>query len=170
MFLRSIRTLLPFVAFVSVLLAACSYPVLPDPTDLDANNFTQTDTSGRPVTLADHRGSVIVVQFWATWCGPCRAHTPKMKELWAKYRDQDFKIIGVSLDNDLRAWKNYIRENDLSWLHTSDGKYFDNAVARQFDIRATPSFILFGKDGTRIGSLIPFAELEGKIATALAAD
>lgn len=162
-----------FGLFVTTLFAAlvgCSSPTLPDPTDLEANNFTQSDTSGNSVSLADHRGKVVLVQFWATWCGPCRAHTPKVKELWAKYREGDFQIIGVSLDNDLRAWKNYIRDNDLSWLHTADGKYFDNAVARQFDIRATPSFILFGKDGARIGDVIAFGELDAKIQAELAKD
>ncbi len=133
-----------------------------------ASEFTQTDQQGNPVSLSDFRGDVVLVEFWATWCSPCRAHTPLVKDLWGRYRDSAFTIIGVSLDNDLNAWRAYIQENDLSWVHVSDGRYWNNAVARQFNVRATPTFMLFDRKGQRVGSTWRFSEIEGQLRTLLA--
>jgi len=91
-----------------------------------------------------------------------------VKDLWTRYRDSAFTIIGVSLDNDLNAWRDYIQDNDLSWVHVSDGRYWNNAVARQFDVRATPTFMLFDRKGQRVGSTWRYSEIEGQLRTLLA--
>ena len=88
---------------------------------------------------------------------------PWVKELWDKYDDKNFTIIGVSLDRDLNAWRDYIRDNDLTWVHVSDGQYWTNAVARQYDVRSTPTFMIFDKEGQRVGDTWRFNDIEPQI-------
>ncbi len=132
--------------------------------------FTQNDTAGVPVSLSDFRGSIVVVEFWASWCGPCRAQRPWVRDFVARTRDSGVAMIGVSLDYDLDAWRSYVRENSLHWTQLSDGRYWDNAVARQFGISATPTFIIFDREGQRVGERMSFTQMEKRIGELLAAE
>jgi len=158
------RTLTAILAATTILLSSCAPEAEPFmPNVMVGSDFTQNDQNGQPVSLSDFRGNVVLVEFWATWCPPCRAHTPWVKEVWDKYDDKNFTIIGVSLDYDLDAWKTYITSNDLSWVHVSDGQYWNNAVARQYDVRSTPTFMIFDAEGQRVGTTWRFNEIEPQI-------
>ncbi|MBS1912500.1 MAG: TlpA family protein disulfide reductase [Bacteroidetes bacterium] len=112
-----------------------------------APDFTQNDTSGRPVSLHQFRGKVVLIDFWASWCPPCVAEVPNVKALWEKYRDQGLVVLSVSLDKSLDAWKIFIHLNGLQWYQVADGEYWDNAVARLYSVYEIPSMYLVGRDG-----------------------
>ena len=152
-----------------LLLTACATNTETSPDATVTSEFRQNDQNGKSVALSDFRGNVVLVEFWATWCPPCRAHMPWVKELGNTFDQDDFTIIGVSLDYDLDAWRSYIVENNLDWVHVSDGNYWNNSVARQFDVRSTPTFMIFDRKGNRVGDTWRFNEIEAQIRTLLEA-
>ena len=114
-----------------------------------APDFTQNDPNDKPVSLSDFRGKVVLVDFWASWCGPCRKENPNVVEAYNKFKNKGFTVLGVSLDRptDKDKWLKAIEDDKLTWTHVSDLKYWDNEVARQYGIRSIPSSLLIGKDG-----------------------
>ncbi|NQW29116.1 MAG: TlpA family protein disulfide reductase [Ignavibacteria bacterium] len=141
-----------FIAVTFLLMSCAQQPTTSPGVGLNVN-FTQTTPSGGSVSLTDYKGKVVMVEFWATWCSPCRAHTPYIKSFWESHRAEKFQIIGISLDYDLNAWRSYITDNDLSWAHGSDGMYWDNAVATQFNVRFTPAFVVFDTSGKQVSTV-----------------
>ena len=113
-----------------------------------APDFTQNDVNGKPVALSSFKGKVVFVDFWASWCSPCRAINPKIVELYSKFKkNKDFAILGVSLDKDPEAWKKAIADDKLTWIHVSDLQGWKNAAAKQYGIMAIPHNFLIDKDG-----------------------
>lgn len=139
------------VILIAMVLSSCSDTATdtgaPPVVGNTAPDFTQNDTSGAPVSLATYRGKVVMIDFWASWCGPCISALPTVKSIWQKYRDQDFVLISVSLDYNLESWRRFIRENNLDWVHISDGRYWNNAVAVQYDVNAIPAVFLIDRKG-----------------------
>ncbi len=115
--------------------------------------FSQADTSGKLVHLADYRGQYVLVDFWASWCKPCRAENPNLKKAYDKYKDK-LTVIGVSLDDkDTRdAWIAAIHKDDLPWVHVSDLKGWSNEIALRYGVRAVPQNYLLDKEGKIIAS------------------
>ena len=114
--------------------------------------FTQKDTSGNPVSLADLKGKVLLIDFWASWCEPCRAASPNLKTQYALYKSKGLEIISVSIDNKRNSWLNAIKEDNLPWLQVSDLKGQENDVARLYGIKGVPSFFLIDRDGKIIAN------------------
>jgi peroxiredoxin len=114
-----------------------------------AMDFTQNDTLGNPVSLSSFRGKYVLIDFWASWCGPCRAENPNLVKAFHRYKDKGFTILGVSLDQQGQKdkWLKAIHDDQLTWTHVSDLKYWNNAVARQYAINAVPQSFLIGPDG-----------------------
>lgn len=127
------------------------------------NDFQQRDTSSTIVRLSDFRGKYVLVDFWASWCGPCRKESPDLVKAYRKYHAKGFEIIGVSLDNNRKSWLEAIKQDGLNWVQLSDLKSFDNAVARQFFIHAVPANFLLDPDGIIIGKDLRGKELEGTL-------
>ncbi len=130
-----------------------------------AMNFTQNDTLGKPVSLSDFRGKYVLLDFWASWCGPCRAENPNVVNAFNKYKDKNFTVLGVSLDQPdaKEKWMDAIHKDGLTWTHVSDLKFWQNEVAVQYGIRAIPQNFLIDPSGKIIAKNIRGEELQTKL-------
>jgi thiol-disulfide isomerase/thioredoxin len=127
--------------------------------------FTQNDVNGKPVSLADFKGKLVLVEFWASWCGPCRAGNPNLVKQYQMYKDKGFEIISVSLDNNKDKWIDAIAKDGLQWTHVSDLKGWSNEVGRLYGVRAVPQCFLVGRDGKIIGNTLRDETLNEKLAS-----
>jgi peroxiredoxin len=130
-----------------------------------AMDFTQNDTLGNPVSLSSFKGKYVLVDFWASWCGPCRAENPNVVRVFNQYKDKGFTVLGVSLDrpNAKDKWLKAINDDQLTWTHVSDLKYWDNEVAKQYGIKAIPQNLLINPQGVIVGKNLRGEELEAKL-------
>jgi peroxiredoxin len=130
-----------------------------------AMNFTQNDTLEKPVSLSDFKGKYVLLDFWASWCGPCRAENPKVVKAFNNYKDKNFTVLSVSLDRPgkKQSWLDAIHKDGLAWTHVSDLKFWDNAVAKEYGIRAIPQNLLLDPSGKIIAKNIRGEELEKKL-------
>jgi peroxiredoxin len=129
-----------------------------------APDFTQNDQDGKPVSLSSLRGQYVLVDFWASWCQPCRQENPNIVNAFNAFKDKGFTILGVSLDQDSAAWKKAIIADKLTWTHVSDLKYWDNAAAKTYGIRSIPASFLLDKEGKIIAKDLRGEALAAKLA------
>lgn len=132
-----------------------------EPLDL---KFTAVD--GREVDLAKLRGKVVLVDFWATWCGPCVQEVPDVIAAFKKYHDKGFEVVGISLDKEKEPLLKFTKDKEMTWPQYYDGKFWQNDFARRFGIDSIPAMWLVGTDG-RIASFNAREDLDGNIAKQL---
>lgn len=116
-----------------------------------APEFTLPDTEGTPVKLSDFRGKYVLLDFWASWCPPCRRENPNVVKAYQAYKDKNFTVIGISLDKDKAKWLKGIADDNLTWTHLSDLKYWDSEIPALYGVRAIPSNLLLDPEGVIIG-------------------
>ena len=129
-------------------------------------DFEMKDLKGETVKLTDWvgKGNYVLVDFWASWCGPCRQEMPTVKEAYAKYHPKGFEVVGVSLDRTQQAWEQGVRDLGITWPQMSDLKYWQCEAAALYNIRGIPATILFAPDGTVVKAGLRGEELIKKLA------
>ncbi len=132
-----------------------------------AMDFTQNDTLDVPVSLSSFKGKYVLIDFWASWCGPCRQENPNVVKAFQTYNTKGFTVLGVSLDQPgaKDKWIKAIHDDNLTWTQVSDLKYWDNQVAKQYGIQAIPQNFLVDPSGKIIAKNIRGEELSSKLAT-----
>lgn len=129
--------------------------------------FTQASLNGSPISLDDFKGRYVLLDFWASWCVPCRKVNPELVELYKKYKGPRFEILGISLDKDHEKWKRAIEEDGLNWKHVSDLKYWDNEVAVKYGVSSIPRSFLLDPEGKIIAVNLKVDDLDAKLGTLL---
>ena len=132
-----------------------------------AKDFTQNDTANKPVSLSSFRGKYVLVDFWASWCRPCRMENPNVLAAYNKYKDKNFTVFGVSLDKDKASWIKAITDDKLPWTHASDLQQWSNAAAKLYKIESIPSNMLIDPNGKIIGKNLRGEELMDKLKETL---
>lgn len=128
-----------------------------------AIDFSMEDSEGKLITLSDFRGKHLLIDFWASWCPPCRIANPNLVETYKKYNELGFEVLGVSLDNNREQWLEAIKVDNLTWKHVSDLKGWQNAVGQLYGINSIPHTILVDKEGIIIGNRLSHEELDAKL-------
>jgi thiol-disulfide isomerase/thioredoxin len=131
-------------------------------------DFQEKDMEGKPLSVSQHKGKVVLVDFWATWCMPCRMELPNVIATYEKHHGNGFEIVGISLDQDAAAMKNYTKTSGMPWPQFFDGQLWQNKLAQQYGIMSIPATFLLDKQGTIIGRDLRGPELEQAVADALA--
>lgn len=132
-----------------------------------APDFSGKTPSGEPFSLKDAKGKVIVIDFWASWCSPCRVENPKLVAVYNKYRNKGLQIVGVSLDRKAEDWKKAIAYDGLTWLHVSNLKFWQDPIAKTYNVRAIPAMFLLNEKGVIIAKNLKVEELDAKLAELL---
>jgi peroxiredoxin len=132
-----------------------------------APDFTMNDPEGNPVALSSFKGKYLLVDFWASWCGPCRRENPNVVKLYAEFKDKGFDILGVSLDQKEDAWLKAIEDDQLTWNHVSDLKGWGCEAAKLYAVSGIPHTVLLDKEGKIIAKNLRGEELHAKIAELL---
>ncbi len=132
-------------------------------------DFEMQTPEGKTVKLSDYvgKGKVVLVDFWASWCGPCRREMPNLVEAYAKYKDKNFEIVGVSLDQDGAAWKEAIEKMDMTWPQMSDLRFWQSEGAQLYAVNSIPHTVLIDGSGKIIARGLHGEELQAKIAEAV---
>jgi len=134
-----------------------------------APEFVQNDTSGKPISLSLFRGKYVMLDFWASWCGPCRQENPGLRQIYQDFKDRNFTILGLSLDAAGRKglWLEAIKNDKLPWTQVSDLRQWDNQVAILYNVRSIPENFLIDPDGIIVARGLNLEELRSKLEQVL---
>jgi peroxiredoxin len=133
----------------------------------DAIEFTQNDTNGNPVSLSQFKGKYVLVDFWASWCKPCRMENPNVVKTFNRFKDKNFTVLGVSLDQQKDPWLKAIDADKLTWTHVSDLQFWNNQVAQLYHVQSIPQNFLIDPNGKIVAKDLRGEDLEKKLCELL---
>jgi peroxiredoxin len=136
----------------------------------EAPEINLPDTQGNPLSLKSFRGKIVLIDFWASWCGPCRKEMPNVVKAYTKFKGKGFEIFGVSLDQSKDKWLDAIQKDGITWPQVSDLKYWECEAARDYNVQGIPFTVLLDKDGKILAKNLRGEELEKAIEKALAGE
>jgi peroxiredoxin len=132
-------------------------------------DFSEKDLAGKSLSIANYKGKIVMIDFWATWCGPCVGELPNVQAVYKKYHSQGFEIIGVSLDKDKSALDNFLKKNTtMTWQQFFDGNGWQNKLSTKYGINSIPATYLLDGEGKIIAKDLRGEALEAAVAAALA--
>jgi peroxiredoxin len=132
-----------------------------------AVDFTMNDSLGKPVALSSFKGKYLLVDFWASWCGPCRGENPNVVKAYQGYNSKGFDILGVSFDKDREKWIQATKDDNLTWNHVSDLQGWGNTAGKVYGVNSIPANVLLDKDQKIIGKNLRGDDLQNKLAELL---
>ena len=127
-------------------------------------DFNEKDLAGKPLSVANYKGKVVLVDFWATWCGPCVGELPNVLKTYEKYHAKGFEIIGISLDDSKDALDKFIKDKGVSWVQFFDGKGWSNKLAAQYGVNSIPATYLLDGQGKILAKNLRGEALEAEVA------
>ncbi len=131
-------------------------------------DFSETDLDGKPLSIANFKGKLVLVDFWATWCGPCVGELPNVLKTYEKYHGQGFEIVGISLDSDREKLTGFLKKNNMTWVQFYDGKGWGNKLSGKYGITSIPATFLLDGEGKIIDTNLRGEALEKAVARELA--
>jgi peroxiredoxin len=137
---------------------------------MQAPEISLQDFNGQNLSLSSLKGRVVLIDFWASWCGPCRKNNPNLVALYEKFKDQGFEILGVSVDKNNSDWKSAIAKDGLSWKQVIDNAGWNSQVTIDYGVEAIPASFLVDKKGTVRGVNLEGRELDGMVKKLLKDD
>ncbi len=131
-------------------------------------DFAEKDVAGKPISVSNYKGKVVLVDFWATWCPPCRAELPNVLKTYENYHSKGFEIVGISLDQSEEKLTSFTKDKNMTWQQFFDGKGWGNKLAAKYGVQSIPATFLLDREGKIIGKGLRGEDLEAAVSKALA--
>jgi peroxiredoxin len=161
--LQKIKALLSTKATPNVAPEASGFTLL----NKNAPEISLPDVNGKPFLLSSLKGKYVLVDFWASWCGPCRRENPNVVAAYKQFKNKNFTIVGVSLDNDKEAWLKAIKDDQLNWIQVSDLKQWESSMVGLYQLTAIPFNVLIDPQGKIIAADLRGSDLVNKLSEVL---
>ncbi len=153
--------------FIAILVLVCSTAAAQVRVGGMAPEISLPNVKDSVINLSSFKGKVVLIDFWASWCGPCRAANPKVARLYKKFKDKGFEVFGVSIDESKNAWTKAIRQDRIKYVQVNDNAGLDSKVTFKYSVEAIPTSFLLDRTGKIIAIDLEGKELENKISELL---